>query len=1115
MRSPYRSPNFPTHSRPPGARLFGGVVKFCFIVGLILVAAWLYFETTVRSKLAAKIEQRLNQTLADSGLRVSVKQAQFFEGEGVALNNLAVSSRSARFDSLPAARATTNQDPTPLVEFYDAFVHLPVSMTDMVLGQIAPERIDIRRARLNLVRENDGQWELARFISAFKPQPSARPIPVSIKDSEIQIVDNTRQPPLIHRLTDVQVDFQNLIRQGRELTQVIFRCVGSEVGGFEITVIADVRSGDFDIHFSTRDLRMSPALFALLPESISHNLAPIKALTGTLETEGRVTGNLNESFPKFIATGTLKDFAVDDARLPAPLTRGSASFLLSDTEVNVTNAGGQMGDGIFRVNYQQKGLFERSKWNLSGVAKQLEFHHVIALSHLFPKGCDRFCKDFSPQGQCDIEFKLGHNGDSKFRQLSADLRDTSFRFVKFPYYVDQCEGRVELLDDVMTVDLKSMSTAAPMTLKGNITNPGVEATYHLDIAVPGQVPIDEKLLKALDAIPPLSRVVRAFRPTGQVGGTGTVIKRLPHGEVDKYFDVDLKNVDIRHENFAYPIRNINGMISAANLDFSFRDLSGVNGNGSITSAGQWNPRQGLISNFVCQNVNLDDQLKHALSPELQEIWNGFRPRGTVAAMKVNMTMPIGHKSVNVVLDADLQDPGRGKSNVSIFPHWFPYEINHLGGKVLIGDGQISARAINGNHDRTWLSCEGTGRYSQESWSVTLGKLLATSVSVDEDLLAALPTSLSPPVRQMKYEGLLNVQGEITVAGVHQNVSVSDRHKPYADANYFLTDPTMAWDLKFAMNNAKMLVGLPLESVFGEVHLQGIYDGKRAECTGNLGIDSLSIYGAQVTDVKGPIWMDNDRVSAGTLVNPHGQTVTGGNAQTKQSLTGTLYGGLAKLDATMANDSGGEFYIQTTMADGNIKEACLDFAPSVKQVQGRGFVAMRMGGNYDDYHSYRGTGTVQLRDAKIYELPAMLTLLKTLNVGRTDRTAFDSSNINFLVNGTDIDFERIELVGDAISLIGNGRMNLDQDLDLNFYSIVGRNRIRIPLLNELYHAGSQQIMWISVDGTLSDPKMSREVLPQLNDSIRQLFQAPQRSNGLQGGVNRTAGFQQPAGAGFFR
>ena len=1112
MRSQYRSPNFHSHSRSPGPRLLGGVVKFCLIVALILVAAWFYFETTVRSKLAGKIEQRLNQAVADSGLQISVGQAQFVDGKGVALNNLAV---SPQFLGGQNGQTNSSSNQMPLIEFYDAFVHMPVCMTDMVLGKSAPQGIDIRRARLNLVRDYDGQWELAKFISAFKPKPGAKPIPVSIKDSEIRIVDNTRQPPLVHRLTDVQVDFQNLIRAGRELTQVTFRCEGSEVGGFDVAVLADIRSGDFDVHFNTRGLRMSPALFALLPDTLSDKVAPIKSLTGTLETEGRVSGNLNDTAPRFVATGSIEDFAIDDARLPVPLTRASASFLLSESEIRVTNAGGRIGNGTFRVNYQQEGFLQPKTWKLSGLAKHLEFHHVIALSHLAPKGCNQFCHDFSPQGTCDMDFRVGHNGQSKYRQLNADIRDTSFRFIKFPYYVDQCEGRVELVDDVMTLDLMSMSTSVPMTLKGKVHNPGMDATYHLDISVPGQVSIDEKLLKALDALPPLARVVRAFRPTGQVGGKGTIIKRIPRGEPDKYFEVDLKGVDVRHTHFTYPIRNITGMVSSANLDFDFRNLSGSNGNGAITSTGKWNPRDGLISNFVCQNVNLDDQLKHALSPELQKIWNGFRPRGTVGGMKVKMTMPIGHKAVNVILDADLQDPGSGQSNVSIFPHWFPYEINNLAGNVQIGDGRIGVRGINGNHDRTWLSCEGNGRYSDESWSVTLGKLLATSVSVDEDLLTALPASLAPPVRQMKYQGLLNVQGEITVAGVHEDTSINSQQAMHPDANYFMTDPTMAWDLRFAMNNAKMLVGLPLESVFGEVQLQGIYDGKRAECTGELAMDSLSIYGAQITDVRGPIWMDNDRVSAGTLVQPPVQTATGANVKPSRSLTGTIYGGLAKFDAMMVNDSRGQFYVQTTLADGNIRDACLDFAPSVKQVEGHGFVAMRMGGSYDDFHSYKGDGTVQLRDAKIYELPAILTLLKTLNVGRTDRTAFDSSNVNFLINGTDIDFERIELVGDAISLIGNGRMNLDQDLDLNFYSVVGRNRIRIPLLSELYHASSQQILWISVDGTVSDPKMSRQVLPQLNDSIRQLFQVPERPNGFQERGNRTAGLLQPAGAGLFR
>ena len=1123
MRSRNRSTSFPTHSRPPGARLLSGLLKFCLVLGLVGVALWLYFQSTVRSKLAGKIEETLNELVVDTGLHVAVGQAQFIDGKGIALSNLRVDhatqlqTTGASAPEGPLKIFSTSDRQPPIVDCYAVFLHMPVCLTEIVLGKTKPQGVEIRRARINLVRDKDGQWELGKIIQAFQPKPDAKPIPITVRDSEIRVVDNTRTPPLVRRLTDVQIDFSTVQREGRELTQVAVRCKGSEVGQFQVTLLADPATADFDVHFATQDIRLSPALFGLLPERISDSLASVKALTGSINLEGRTVGNLADEMPQFIVTGHLNDFSIDDTRLPAPLTRAGASFLVSNEEVRFSDARGRIGDGSFHLNYQQSGLLDRKSWVVDGDMQSLDFQSAIAIAHLLPKGCGQFCRDFSPQGKCDLDFRIGHDGQRPFRTANARLKDTSFKFVKFPYYVDQCVGTVDVKDDVMKIDMKSFSTLVPMTLKGTVLNPGMDATYELNIAAPGELPIDDKLLEAIDAIPAMSRVVRNFRPTGRVGGTGTIIKRVPRGDADKFFEVDLKGVAIRHTAFAYPIRNITGRISAANLDFKFRDLVGSNGTGGIRCQGSWNPREGLLSNCVCQNVNLDSQLRIALSPQIQEIWNGFRPNGTAANVAVEMTMPPGQPAINVVVDADLENQKSGVSNVSIFPYWFPYQIKELAGNVKIGNGQISVKRINGKHDRVRLSCEGTGRYSDESWSVTMSDLLATSVSVDEQLLTALPTSLAPPMRQMKYEGLLNVEGEITVAGVHQQINKPQfSDKLFADANYFLTDPTMAWNLNFSMNNAKMLVGLPLEGVFGQVQLQGIYDGKRTECQGEVALDSLSIYGAQITQVSGPLWLDNDHVSTGSLVSNSGAVIgqpssTGQSPDDqKRSLTGNVYGGVIKLDATMKNDKRGEFYIQTTLADGDIRAALRDFAPGVEQVEGRGFVAMRMGGEYASTHSYKGDGTVQLRDAKIYELPAILALLKRLNVGRGDRSAFDSSNVDFKINGTDIDFDRIELTGDAISLIGNGRANLNQDLDLNFYSVVGRNRNRIPLLNEIYHAGSQQILWLSVDGTVSNPRMSRQVLPHLNDSLKQLFQTPGRQPVFQNRIERTADRFTPAG-----
>ena len=145
------------------------------------------------------------------------------------------------------------------------------------------------------------------------------------------------------------------------------------------------------------------------------------------------------------------------------------------------------------------------------------------------------------------------------------------------------------------------------------------------------------------------------------------------------------------------------------------------------------------------------------------------------------------------------------------------------------------------------------------------------------------------------------------------------------------------------------------------------------------------------------------------------------------------------------------------------------------------------------YSFRGEGTLQLRNAHIYELPPILSLLKILlPVKEVNRTAFDSCSVDFSIDGNHVDLERIELIGDAVSLIGNGEINFSRQLDLNFYSVLGRNRFYIPLLSEIYRAGSQQILWINIDGTLDQPNTNRHVLPQLNDTIRALMQPPNRS-----------------------
>jgi hypothetical protein len=158
----------------------------------------------------------------------------------------------------------------------------------------------------------------------------------------------------------------------------------------------------------------------------------------------------------------------------------------------------------------------------------------------------------------------------------------------------------------------------------------------------------------------------------------------------------------------------------------------------------------------------------------------------------------------------------------------------------------------------------------------------------------------------------------------------------------------------------------------------------------------------------------------------------------------------------------------------------------QSIRGKVNALLNLTGNRHGWPSWRGDGAVRLYEADIYEIPVMLSLLKLLSNRPPDTTAFTSSEIDFRVQGEDIYFSRINFNGDAISLKGEGEMNLDRRINLKFYTRVGRKELKLPALRTLLQQASQQILLIHVGGTLDEPQFVSEPLPALKDTLDQIF-----------------------------
>ncbi|MGB9625342.1 MAG: hypothetical protein ACPMAQ_10820, partial [Phycisphaerae bacterium] len=69
----------------------------------------------------------------------------------------------------------------------------------------------------------------------------------------------------------------------------------------------------------------------------------------------------------------------------------------------------------------------------------------------------------------------------------------------------------------------------------------------------------------------------------------------------------------------------------------------------------------------------------------------------------------------------------------------------------------------------------------------------------------------------------------------------------------------------------------------------------------------------------------------------------------------------------------------------------------------------------------GGGTVRIEHAQIMRIPLLLAIVGALNLAPPDENAFHEGTADFTLQGDSLTFSPIELRGNAVSLVGAGRL----------------------------------------------------------------------------------------------
>ena len=697
----------------------------------------------------------------------------------------------------------------------------------------------------------------------------------------------------------------------------------------------------------------------------------------------------------------------------------------------------------------------------------LDWQWLRVLPDSFRELHDRYV----PMGQIDADVKLIFDGRNWQPEAVVRCNSLSFTYRDFQYRLEYGKGTLVLKNDLLTVNLNAQSGNHAVRVAAEVQHPLDAATAVGFFEAKGDdLPLDEKLTSALP--PRGAAIVRTLDPHGSFAFYFKVSRDQPDEKVHKLLIMDLHRCAIKFEQFPYPIGNVRGGLTMNDDQWTFERLEGTNSTGRMTGKGSLlntptGPELALAIDGTA--IPLEKDLRDALPPNMQQLWEKLRPRGAID-LTAKITYLPQQRQLGVTVCAQPQG-----DSTWIEPVVFPYRMEKLRGLLQYNNGHVTLENLRAWHGPVSARADGVCDFLPDgSWTFHLENVAVDRIGLDRELISALPGRLRRSLAELNPTGPCNLYGTADFQSAGQP-----------------NDPVQSgWNVRIGCQRGGIECGVKLENLHGEVGLVGGFDGQNMQCRGELDINSLTCHDVQFTDLRGPFWIDDRQVLLGSWVDRPRQgtpaidpTTTG---RKPRPLTAKVFGGAIFGDGRVALGPVPKYNLEATLSDADLAQCIRETSPNRQNLQGKILADITLRGAGRNIYSLGGRGGVHLREANIYELPLMIRLLKILSVRPPDTTAFSQSDIDFTIRGNHVYLDPIVFRGDAISLRGKGEMDFDSRIDMTLHAAIGRGELHVPVLRDVFGKVSEQIMLIRVLGTLQDPQVKSEALPQVNQFL-QFFQ----------------------------
>ena len=1018
----------------------------------VAAGGYYFIHARLDEEIRRHVEAKLQAQYAH--LRVSVRAARRAHGVGIEIRGLSLRD--------PRPGGTSDR----LAEVDEMLVRCSTDIPDLLAGRAMVRQILLRGLRLHAARRADGTWNLQSLLPLPRFGDSSPPL--VLEQAAVEVAEKGGSAAGALMLRDIYLTVSApLGDSGPDKRRIEGRlgCPFFEAAWIEAEL--DLSSGRWSGQAQVTGCDVSPQALAAVPETVSAGLQFAKALHGKANL--RVQGQGSTSDLAACRFSMLGSYAgrVEDPRLPRPLTDVQATFACDPQTLHIRQATARAGEAEMRLWGRFPVRAGRGPTQLRAEIDRLTLGEELAPA--LPADWRCLWDRLAPSGPVNVRLELGSDGRQWTQDLTVECLGVSLAYCEFPYRLENARGRVRLKDGLLRLEnFRAWASGREAKIEGQLLHPGPGCTGWIEFLLDQPIPLEERLVAALKG--EYRKIVRSLRAQGMVTVWGRWERTSAHPPVDHTrLEIGLTDGSLNYEAFQYPLYRIRGNLSLTDGHWRFRDLEGYNDSGWVVCNGSWAPQPNggtlLALDFNAMDVPLEDELRDALRPEVQRIWNSLRPRGTIDQMRIAARYDSLSHNLSVDVTA-VKRPARqnveGRS-ITIKPAWLPYSWDDVVGELHFRNGGAELANVRARHGSMQVELNGSVQMQPSgSWRLQLSPLTIDRLDTSHEFIAALPPRLGTVLARLNPSGLICASGQLEMAG--------DGAAP----------PRARWQLDFDLENGGLDCGLRLENAHGGLSLEGNYDGRNFVGQGGLAIDSLVYKGIQLSHVTGPLYLEDGRVALGEWIP------AAARRDPPRPVTAVVWGGTLAGSARIALQENTWFEIEGELVDADLATISREATMRKHNVSGRTSAGIRLSGSSEGTHTLRGQGRVQLREADIYQLPLMVRLLKLLTIKPPDRTAFTSSDVDFRVEGDRIYFTRIDFEGDAISLDGHGEMNLQREIQLTFGTVVGRDDYYASLLRPILKEAGRRLMVIQVSGTIDDPQVRRELVPQLNERFEQMF-----------------------------